>query len=179
MQASDIMTASPVCATPEDTAGRVAQLMAENDCGCLPVVAARGDSRVIGVITDRDLAVRGLAQGKGPETPTRQLMTADPCCCAPDADVREVERLMSERQVRRIVVADADGRCVGIVAQADLAHAAELGRDVTDREVATVVEAISGPGARPIRALDRRAERGGERGTGAPRSADASQDWRL
>ena len=175
MQASDIMTASPVCVTPEDTAGRVAQLMAEHDCGCLPVVAARGDGRVIGVITDRDLAVRGLARGKGPETPARQLMTPDPCCCAPDADVREVERLMSERQVRRIVVADADGRCVGIVAQADLAHAAELGRDVTDREVAMVVEAISGPGTRPVRASGR----GAERGTGAGRSADASQEWRL
>jgi CBS domain-containing protein len=106
-------------------------------------------------------------------------MTTDPWCCAPDADVREVERLMSARQVRRIVVADADGRCVGIVAQADLAHAAELGDDVTDREVATVVEAISGPSARPIRAFDRGAERGSERGTGAGRSADPSQEWRL
>jgi CBS domain-containing protein len=172
MQAREIMTANPACVTPEDPAQRAAQLMAENDCGCLPVVAARDDSRVIGVVTDRDLAVRGLARSKGIDTPVRELMTSDPCCCAPDADVHEVERLMADRQLRRVVIADAAGCCLGIVAQADLARAAERGRDVTDREVATVVEAISEPSARSVRAADRRAEHTSAAGESAARAPD-------
>ena len=119
--------------------------MRQHDCGCLPVVSGRDDRRVIGVVTDRDLAIRGLGEEKGPDTFVRDLMTSDPCCCSPDADVEEVERAMADHQLRRIVVADADGCCVGIVAQADLARAVERGTDVREHEVARVVEQISAP----------------------------------
>ena len=77
MQAQDLMTKSPACVTPDDSAQRVAQLMADNDCGCVPVVEARDNSRVIGVVTDRDIAVRGVAKGKSPETRVAELMTRD------------------------------------------------------------------------------------------------------
>ena len=147
MKAQDLMTESPACVTPDDTARRVAQLMADNDCGCLPVVEGRDNSRVVGVVTDRDIALRGVAQGKGPDTPVRELMTPDPDCCTPDADVKEVERLMADRQVRRVIVVDGAGCCLGIIAQADLALAAEERRGVSDAEVARVVERVSEPTA--------------------------------
>ena len=132
MHAREIMTADPAVVTPDDPARRVAELMAEHDCGCLPVVDARQGGRVIGVVTDRDLALRGLAQGRGPETPVRELMTPDPECCRADDDVKDVERVMTDWQVRRVVVVDADRRCVGMIAQADLA------RKVGPREPAAV-----------------------------------------
>lgn len=144
MKAREIMTKGPACCGPKDSIERAATLMAEHDCGCIPVTEG-ADDRVIGVITDRDIAVRGVAQGKGPDTTVRNLMTSSPCTCTEDIDVKEVERLMAERQIRRIVVVDAAGVCVGIIAQADLALAAEGPGDVTDKEVARVVERISEP----------------------------------
>jgi CBS domain-containing protein len=145
MKASEIMTSDPTCVTPEDPARRAAQLMSDWDCGCLPVIEGRDNRRVVGVVTDRDLAVRGFAQGKGADTPVRELMTADLCCCSPDDDVQEVERAMTDWQLRRIVIADGDGCCVGIISQADLARAAERRGGVYEHDVARVVESISAP----------------------------------
>ncbi|MFN2566816.1 MAG: CBS domain-containing protein [Gemmatimonadaceae bacterium] len=145
MKARQLMTASPACCTPDDPVQRVAQLMEDNDCGCIPVVAATNDNIVLGVITDRDIAIRGVAKGKGPDTRVRDLMTPDPFCCSADADLKEVERVMADRQVRRVVVVDDAGCCVGMIAQADLARAAERSRDVSDVEVAKIVERISEP----------------------------------
>lgn len=143
MKASDIMTRDPACVTPEDSARQAAQLMADHDCGCLPVVDSHGSNKVIGVITDRDIAVRGVARGRNSDTPVRDLMTRDATTCPPEADLKEVERAMSDRQVRRIVVADADGCACGIISQADLARASD--RDVSEKVVARVVERISEP----------------------------------
>jgi CBS domain-containing protein len=145
MRAQDLMTMSPACVTPNDDARKVAQLMVEHDCGCIQVVDSTDNRRVVGVITDRDIAIRGVAEGKGPETKVDQLMTRDPACCAPDDEVDTVERVMADRQVRRVVIADADGHCVGIVAQADLARATNESGDLTARDVAHVVERISQP----------------------------------
>jgi CBS domain-containing protein len=145
MKTRDLMTPSPVCCTPDDPVQRVAQLMEDNDCGCIPVIADRNDTRVVGVVTDRDIALRGVAKGKGPDTRVRDVMTRDPFCCSTDADIKDVERVMAERQVRRVVVVDGDGRCAGMIAQADLALAAERKQEVSDLEVARVVERISEP----------------------------------
>ena len=146
MKASEIMTKDPACVTPEDSVRQAAQLMADNDCGCLPVVDAHSTGKIVGVITDRDIAVRGVARGRDPDTAVREIMTRDATTCPPTADLKEIERAMSDRQVRRIVVADADGRACGIISQADLARASD--RDVSETVVARVVERISEP-ARP------------------------------
>jgi CBS-domain-containing membrane protein len=96
----------------------------------------------MGVVTDRDLALRALAAKKGPETKVRDVMSTAPSCCTPDDDVDTVERIMAERQVRRVPVIDHAGCCVGIIAQADIARENSA---TTDREVARVVERVSEP----------------------------------
>jgi CBS domain-containing protein len=150
MKARDIMTADPTCASLSDTAEHVAHVMQDKDCGSLPVVDAAG--KIVGVVTDRDLAIRGLAEGLGPDVPVSKLMTLFPYSCGPDDDVQGIEKIMAERKVRRVPVVDENQRCVGIIAQADLARAATKQAAVTDREVALVVERISSPGASPHRA---------------------------
>jgi CBS domain-containing protein len=148
MRAHDIMTTDPACCTADDAISTVARLMEERDCGCIPVVAGIDDASLIGVITDRDIAVRGIAHGRNGDTKAADLMTPSPFCCNPDTDVNEIERLMSQHQIRRIAVVDDGGHCVGMVAQADLALAADRNGAVTDDDVGRVVEAISEP--RPI-----------------------------
>jgi CBS domain-containing protein len=145
MQAREIMTQQPACCTPDETMQRAAQLMKEHDCGCLPVVEDTRTRRVIGTVTDRDLACRGLATGKGPNTAVREVMSKDPTCCRPDDDVGEVERIMADQQVRRVPVVDERGCCVGMVAQADLALHEEA---VSSSEVGRIVERISEPAGR-------------------------------
>jgi CBS domain-containing protein len=145
MRAEELMTKDPACVTPDDTLQRVAQLMADNDCGCIPVVEGQGQTRIVGVITDRDIALRGVAKGKSADSVVGDVMTRDVASCPPDADLRTIERTMAERQIRRVVIADADGCCGGIVSQADLARAAGRGQEVEEREVARVVEIISQP----------------------------------
>jgi CBS domain-containing protein len=139
MKAKELMTTNPACCTPEATAQQVAQLMEENDCGCIPVVEDAESRFLVGVITDRDLALRGVARGRSPETAVRDLMTSDVSAVKPEDDVDSVEQLMIDLQVRRIPVVDEDGCCVGIIAQADLA----LDESESDREVGQVVERIS------------------------------------
>jgi CBS domain-containing protein len=148
MKAQSIMTPSPCCCTSADTIADVARLMRDNDCGAVPVV---DHGRIVGIVTDRDLAVRALATGMDGSTLVADVMTTSPCCCAPDDDLRKVEKIMVDNQIRRVPVVDANGSCVGIIAQADIARAAADGQSVGEREIAIVVEAISEPsrGARP------------------------------
>src|SRR5919108_2981354 len=140
MKAGELMTARPACCTPEDTIRGAAQLMREHDCGCIPVVKDKGSMRLVGVVTDRDIACRCTAEGKSPETPVKEAMTRDPKCCASDDDVETVEKIMAAEQVRRVPVVDEKGCCVGMIAQADLALNA---RAASDSEVGKVVERIS------------------------------------
>ncbi len=142
MRVSEIMTASPACCTPSDTLRDAARIMRDSDCGAVPVVE---NDRVVGIITDRDLAIRALAEGLNGDTNVSGVFTRDPRCCSEDADVDEVARVMSEHQVRRVPIVDASGKCVGIVSQADFARAAKDGSQVSDREVGIVVERISEP----------------------------------
>ncbi len=142
MKVSEIMTKDPACCTTDDTVQAATRMMREQDCGAIPVVADRDSRKLVGVITDRDVATRVVAEGKGSDTSVRDAMSPDPSCCSPQDDVKAVERLMSERQVRRVPIVDDAGRVVGIVAQADLARD---DRAVSDREVGRVVEKISEP----------------------------------
>lgn len=142
MRVKQIMTPEPARCTPEMTAQQAAALMRDNDCGSIPVVDNTGSSKLIGTVTDRDLAIRGLADGKGPETRVAELMTPEPVTCVPEDEVEDLRQVMIEQQVRRVPVVDVDGVLVGIVAQADIAR--EEGA-ASDREVGRIVEAISEP----------------------------------
>ena len=146
MKAKEIMTANPRCCAPGDSLQDVARSMRECDCGALPVLE---NDRVIGIVSDRDLAVRGLANGKSFDAKVGDIITRDPRTGSVNDDVREIERIMADNQVRRVPIVDGDGRCVGIIAQADLARAALNGTRVTEQEVAIVVESISEPSHRP------------------------------
>lgn len=94
-------------------------MMAELDCGVLPV----GDQdRLVGMITDRDIAIRAVAEGKGPDTPVRDIMSKDIKYCYDDEDLEHVAENMGELQVRRLPVVNRDKRLVGIVALGDVAR---------------------------------------------------------
>lgn len=142
MQAREIMTGDPACCTPEDSIETAAKVMVARDCGCLPVVEDVERKRVLGVVTDRDLAARALAEGLGPGTPVRDVMSNAPMCCSPDSEIEEVERIMAETRVRRVPVVDEDGLCVGMVAQADLARNEDA---IGDSEIRRTIERISEP----------------------------------
>jgi CBS domain-containing protein len=143
MKVQEIMTRDPACCTANDTVQHAAKLMAEHDCGCIPVVDDLQSKKIVGTITDRDIACRCVAVGKESGSVVSDVMSANPSCCGPNDDVREVERVMSERQVRRVPIVDQSGCCVGMVSQADLARAEDRG--VTDREVGRVIERVSEP----------------------------------
>jgi CBS domain-containing protein len=138
------MTKSPACATPDQSLRDVAKLMKQHDCGCVPVQDS-ASGKLVGVVTDRDIVVRAVGSGRGPDTTVRDVMTKDPACCKADDDIDAVERIMSSRQVRRVPVVDQAGKTVGIVAQADLARAADGKGNVSDREIANVVGSVSKP----------------------------------
>lgn len=144
MKASEIMTPSPRVCTPQASVQEVARLMQEADAGVIPVVEDEDSKRLVGLVTDRDLALRVLAQGGGADARVSEAMTAEVAGVRPDDDVKTVRRLMEERQVRRIPVCDEQGRCLGIISQADLA----LDDDISDKQVGKTVEAISQPSTR-------------------------------
>ncbi len=151
MKAHEIMTANPACCTPDDTVQEAARLMEQHNCGCIPVVDDRTTNRLAGIITDRDIAVRAVAQGKAPATKVGDVMSADPSACRPEDEVEEVAWIMTERRVRRVPVVDQAGCCVGMIAQADLATHAHA---VDNREVGRVVECISAPTSAPRADID-------------------------
>jgi CBS domain-containing protein len=136
------MTPNPARCTPDATAQDVAVLMRDHDCGSIPVVENTTSNRLVGTVTDRDLAIRGLAAGNGPDALVRDLMTPEPVTSVPEDEVEDLRQVMIEQQVRRVPVVDVDGALVGIVAQADIAR--EEGA-ASDREVGRIVEAISEP----------------------------------
>jgi CBS domain-containing protein len=143
MLIKNIMTPDPACCTPDTTAREAAVLMRKRDCGAIPVVETLEGRRPLGMVTDRDLAVRGLADGRGPDTPVRELMTERPHAARGDDEIETVRQVMMQQKVRRVPVTDAGGAIIGIVAQADLARHDDA---VSDRELGKVVEAISEPG---------------------------------
>jgi len=118
MKIRDVMTRTAHLTSPDDTLRHAAQMMKECDCGVLPV--ADGD-RLIGMITDRDIAVRGIADGKGPDARVRDAMTDEVMYCFEDEDIQHICQNMAEVQERRLPVVNRDKRLVGIVSLSDLA----------------------------------------------------------
>lgn len=121
MNARDLMTPDPFVVTPDESVVRAAAAMREHDVGALPVVNDPDERRLVGILTDRDLAVRHVAAGHDSACGVWEHMSTAPLATVrPDADVAEVERAMRAARVRRVVVTDRWNRVLGIVAQADL-----------------------------------------------------------
>ncbi len=120
MLVTNVMTRGAECVRPTDSLQQAAQKMKSLDVGPLPVC---GDNdRLVGMITDRDITVRAVAEACDPKTTTvREIMTPDVVYCYEDQDVQDAARLMKENQVRRLVVLNRDKRLVGIVSLGDLA----------------------------------------------------------
>ncbi|HEY2865530.1 MAG TPA: CBS domain-containing protein [Pyrinomonadaceae bacterium] len=135
MRCSDIMTRDVRTATPEMTLGEVAQMMRDGDMGSVPVVE---EGRLTGIVTDRDIVVRCIAEGRNADTPISDAMTTEIFSVTPDDFVFEAVRLMGDRQVRRIPVIDDDGRLAGIISMADVALETE-----DELEIAETLEEIS------------------------------------
>jgi CBS domain-containing protein len=121
MKISECMTQDVRLVSPNDTIERAAQIMGSADTGVLPV--SDGD-RLVGMITDRDIAVRGVAEGCGPSARVGDIMSREVKYCYDDAEMNEVLDNMAQIQVRRLPVVDHDKRLVGIVSLSDLDHAA-------------------------------------------------------
>lgn len=119
MKVSDCMTRDVRVVSPNQTIQEAARLMSEMDAGVLPV----GDNdRLVGMITDRDIAVRAVCEGKGPDTKISEAMTREVKYCFDDEDIEHVARNMGEQQVRRLPVMSRDKRLVGIISLGDIAQ---------------------------------------------------------
>jgi CBS domain-containing protein len=122
MKARDIMRQDPLCCTPTTTVQRVALDMLEHDCGCLPVVKSQEDRSLMGVITDRDITCRVVAQGKDcVHTPVGEVMTAGHLwTVGPEDSIETVADVIQQGQVRRVLVVDESDRVQGIISMARL-----------------------------------------------------------
>ena len=134
--ARDVMTPEPACCSPATTLDLVAKMMVLNDCGEIPVIDAA--DRPIGVVTDRDIVCRVVAEGKNPMAYTAEHFMSQPVVTVTgDTPIEEVMTLMEKHQVRRVPVVDERGACTGIISQADVAW------NEPPREVAELVREVS------------------------------------
>jgi CBS domain-containing protein len=137
MKVRDVMTSNVQTVQPDQRVQDAASFMLSADAGSIPVTEGE---RLIGMITDRDIAVRGVAKGMGPDTPVRELMTNDVVCVREDEDCSAVANRMSEAQVRRLPVVDEQERLCGIVSLGDLA------RETQSESAHQALEGVSQPG---------------------------------
>ena len=133
MAIKHVMSSGVAVVAPDDSIQAAAQKMADGDVGFIPVCDGE---KLVGVLTDRDLAVRAVAAGKGADTAVRDVMTEEVIYCFEDEDVERVARLMKEREIRRVLVVDRSKRLAGVVSLGDLA-------EQQPGESADVLEAVS------------------------------------
>ncbi|HEX6597983.1 MAG TPA: CBS domain-containing protein [Gemmatimonadaceae bacterium] len=145
MNISELMSKDPRTVTPDTPVSEAAQLMKEEDIGMVPVIERVGGAetrgRLVGVITDRDIAIRTVAEGRASDSPVRDVMSSGVRTATPDDSVESVMELMGREQVRRVPIVDERGSLVGVVSQADLARKAK-----NEGHVERTVEQISQPG---------------------------------
>lgn len=139
MKVKHVMTREVVVVSPDDSICEAARRMAECDAGALPVGE---NDRLVGVITDRDIALRAVAQRLPPDTPVRDVMSREVLYCFDEEDIEHVARNMADQQIRRLPVVNRDKRLVGIISIADLALNAK------SRAAGEAVAGISRPGGR-------------------------------
>jgi CBS domain-containing protein len=138
MRVSEAMTRDVKICTPGQTIREVARTMGEIDAGAMPVGE---NDRLIGMITDRDIAVRAVAQGKGPDTPVREIMSEHVEYCYDDEELDRVAQGMASVRVRRLPVVNREKRLVGILSLGDVAR-----REAQRNVVAEAVAEVSAPG---------------------------------
>jgi CBS domain-containing protein len=140
MKVRDVMTAEPTCCTPETSLEAVSRLMIDCDCGAIPVVGDLAAKFPIGIITDRDIVTRVVATGQDARGLTvRECMTSPAITVTADSSLADCLKLLEINQIRRMIVVDATGAVVGMVAQADIAAHA------TKRQAGELVREVSHP----------------------------------
>lgn len=138
MNVRDIMTKDPACCTADTSLQEVAKMMVDHDCGCVPVVDSEDSKIPVGMITDRDITTRVVAEGKNPlDLTAADAMSSTVVSVTPETSVEECCNVMESSQIRRVAVVDKNGACCGIVAQADIATNAPA------FETAEVVQEVS------------------------------------
>lgn len=139
MIASEIMTRNPECCLPTDSVMTAAQLMKSEDVGPIPIVEDKEDRKLAGIVTDRDLAIKVVAEARDPKTTQiEEVMSEGLVTCRENDDVQSVLELMEDNQLRRIPVVDNNEHLIGIIAQADVAT--RLG---SNRAAGKVVKEVS------------------------------------
>jgi len=141
MKSKEVMTKDPACCVASDTVRQCSELMKTHDVGSLPVVEDESSRRLVGMITDRDIVVKALAEGMDPATTSvGDVMSREPVVVRPDEELDQAMERMKDRQVRRVPVVDENNRLLGIIAQADVAT---HGRD--NKKTGEMVRDISQP----------------------------------
>jgi CBS domain-containing protein len=149
MKVSEAMTRDVRIASPSETIRQAARTMAEIDAGAIPVGE---NDRLVGMITDRDIAVRAVASGKSPDTPIRDVMSTDDICyCFDDQELGEVASNMADVKVRRLPVVNRDKRLVGILSLGDISQADNQGQPAEE-----ALRGICEPGGQHSQAGDSR-----------------------
>lgn len=142
MKIQEIMTKNPSCVTPDATVREAAQVMKREDVGIVPVVDGQAEKRLVGLVTDRDIAIRCIADGKDGTCRVRDVMSSDDLAtCSENDEVENVMSAMRTEKVRRIPIVDERGSLVGIVSQADV-----LTKTRDTSRGGEIVEEISEPG---------------------------------
>jgi len=157
VKVKDLMATDVKCCAAYNTLNTAAQLMWDNDIGCVPIVDQ--DGHVIGMLTDRDVCMAAFIQGV-PLTGSlvTSAMSKEVFSCTPDRDIAEAEKLMREKQIRRLPVIDAQRRVIGIISLNDIAREGEREvemkrtREVSDAEIARVMASVCAPRHRVIEA---------------------------
>ena len=138
MNVREVMTADPACCTADTPLTEVAKMMVECDCGAIPVVDSQESKKPVGIITDRDITIRTVAEGKNPlDLTASDAMTVNVMTVTPETSIEDCCNLMEEHQIRRVAVVDKNGACCGMIAQADIAINADSGK------TAEVVQEVS------------------------------------
>jgi CBS domain-containing protein len=119
---NEVMTKDPVCCMPNDSVAKAAELMKSEDIGSIPVIENEQSQKLVGIVTDRDLALKIVAEGRDAKsTKVEAVMTRKVVTCRADDDLQKALDAMAEHQLRRIPVVDNDNKVLGIIAQADVA----------------------------------------------------------
>jgi CBS domain-containing protein len=123
---NEVMTKNPVCCLPNDTVIKAAELMKSENIGSIPVIENEQTQKLVGIVTDRDLALKIIAEGRDARsTKVESVMTRKVVTCRADHDLQKALDAMAEHQLRRIPIVDNDNKVVGIIAQADVATRAD------------------------------------------------------